>query len=63
MISMAIVDNGPKFKKEFLPLLKELGIWQIITSLYNPKANSINKRRHYSISIALKKIERKGKLR
>ncbi|KAI8679254.1 hypothetical protein NCS57_00202800 [Fusarium keratoplasticum] len=63
MISVAVVDGGPEFKKEFPPLLEELGIRQIVTSPYNPKANGINERGHYSISMALRKMERKGKPR
>ena len=63
MISVAVVDGGPEFKKEFPPLLEELGIRRIVTSPYNPKANGINERGHYSISMALRKMERKGKPR
>ncbi|KAH7253248.1 hypothetical protein B0J15DRAFT_398111, partial [Fusarium solani] len=63
MISVVVIDSRLEFKKEFLSLLKELGVLRIVTSLYNPKANSINERGHYLISIALRKIKKKGKLR
>jgi ribonuclease HI len=63
MISAAVVDGGPEFKKEFPPILKELGILLITISPYNAKANGVNERGHYSIAMALKKMEKDGKPR
>jgi hypothetical protein len=63
IISVVVINSRPEFKKEFPPLLKELGVLYIVISLYNPKANNINERGYYLISIALRKIEKEGKLR
>ena len=41
-----IFDNGTEFKKDFLPLLKDLAIKPKCTTIKNPQANSIIERIH-----------------
>ena len=49
-----IFDNGNEFKKDFLPLLKDLSIKPTLTTIKNPQVNSILERVHQVVGYLLR---------
>jgi len=56
MPGLLIVDRGPKFKKKVKIICKELGIWRIVVSIYNLRANSIIEGGYFSLANTLAKL-------
>ncbi len=51
-----IIDKEPKNRKQLKQYCKEIGIKQIVISIYNPTANDVIKMGHMSIANIFSKL-------
>ena len=58
---VVLVNGGSEFEGDLITLLKNLRIKRVVISPYNLRANSLNKRGYFSITLIFAKLY-KGKI-
>jgi len=53
---VVLVNGGSEFEGDLVTLLENLRIKRVVISPYNSRANSLNERGHFSITLALAKL-------